>query len=98
MRKHLRQINRSQSTTSISPGLQDLSNQGSSGPYSLRTVNQPLPGTVGTQLDAFPGGGSGPNQTDTLPSSFACTSPLWLLTLGWALVGVCWLLWGEITR
>ena len=62
-------------------GLHDLSNQGSSGPYNLRTVNQPFPGTVGTQFDAFPGGGSGPNQMVTLPSSFACTSPLWLLTL-----------------
>ena len=44
-------------------------------------MNQPLPGTVGTQFDALPGGGSGPNQTVTLPPSFACTSPLWLLTL-----------------
>jgi hypothetical protein len=46
----------------------------------LRGCYRPLPGTVGTQFDAFPGGGSGPNQMVTLPSSFACTSPLWLLT------------------
>jgi hypothetical protein len=33
-------------TNSISPGFQVPSNQGSNGPYSLRIVNQPLPGTA----------------------------------------------------
>lgn len=47
-------------TSSISPGLQVLSNHGSSAPYMRNTVFQPLPGTVWTQFDSLPGGGFGP--------------------------------------
>ncbi len=47
-------------TSSISPGRQVLSNQGSSGPYSRRIMNQPFPGIVCTQLFSLPAGALGP--------------------------------------
>ena len=53
------------------------------------TVNQPFPGTVGAQMDSCPAGGSGENQTVVLPSALVWTAPLWLLTLGNAVLGVC---------
>lgn len=41
----------------------------------------------GTQLEAFPGGGSGPKMV-VLPSALVTMSPLWLLTLGNGVPGV----------
>ena len=41
------------------------------------------------QLDSLPAGGSGPNQTVVLPSALVWTVPLWLLTLGNGVPGVC---------
>src|SRR5210317_1498314 len=46
-------------TNSISPGRQVFSIQGSSGPYIRNATNQPLPGTVASQLFSKPLGGSG---------------------------------------
>ena len=49
-----------QGCNSISPGRQVLLNQGSSGPYRRRIMNQPLPGIVCTQLCSMPAGALGP--------------------------------------
>jgi hypothetical protein len=45
------------STNSISLGRQVLLIHGSSGPYTRRIVNQPLLGTVSSQLPSLPWGG-----------------------------------------
>ena len=47
-------------TSSISPGRQVLSNHDSNGPYRRRSMNQPLPGIVCTQLFSIPAGALGP--------------------------------------
>jgi len=45
---------------SISPGRQVLLNQGSSGPYSRKSMFQPFPGIVCTQFASLPKGAFGP--------------------------------------
>ena len=58
----LHQLNRDQSTSSISPGFQVLSNQGSSGPYSRRIVNSPCRAPSGSSF-SFARRGLRPEQT-----------------------------------
>src|SRR5512134_1925764 len=69
-------------TSSISPGFHVLANHASSGPYSRKIVNQPLPGTVRIQLASLPAGALGPKQKSIEPSALVISLSRLLFLLG----------------
>ena len=59
----------------MSSGRQVLLNQGSSGPYRRRIVNQALPGIVCTQLVSLPAGAFGPKAPAGKANNWVQTIP-----------------------